>query len=317
MRNETTRLPVRPRAGRAVTASTVDRVRTRRAPRAAWSILWVVPALVVYALFTLWPVMHSFGLSFFDWNGLSDPEFTGFENYVEVMSDDTLRDSLWHAAVLVVFFSFLPVAIGLVTVALLTGARLRGMAFYRSVLFLPQIVPLVAVGITWRWMYSDQGAVNELLRVIGLDALTRTWLGEPEFGLIAVGLIGTWIMTGLCMMLFLAGVGHIDTALYEAVKLDGAGPIRAFFSITIPQLRNEITVALTITIVAALASFDIVYVTTNGGPVDRTNVPGLLIYRLAFSRGEIGLASALAVLLGALILVAVFLLNRLLRTDDE
>lgn len=305
MRSDRAGLPVRPRAGRGAS-------RGR-----AWGLLWLLPALVVYAAFTLWPVAHSFGLSFFDWNGLGVPEFTGIDNYLEVLDDDTLRDSLWHAAVLVVFFSFLPVAIGLVTVALLTGARLRGMTIYRSVLFIPQIVPLVAVGITWRWMYSDKGAVNETLRALGLDSLARAWLGEPAFGLVAVGLIGTWIMTGLCMMLFLAGVGHIDVSLYEAVRLDGAGPVRAFVAITIPQLRNEITVALTITIVAALASFDIVYVTTNGGPVDRTNVPGLLIYRLAFSRGEIGLASALAVMLGLLILVIVLVLNRALKTEDE
>ena len=278
---------------------------------------WVLPALVVYTLFTLWPVAHSFGLSFFDWNGLGAPEFSGLDNYVEVLSDPTLRSSLWHAMVLVVFFSFVPVTVGLITVALMTGARLRGMAAYRAVLFIPQIVPLVAVGITWRWMYSDDGAVNEALRAIGLGALTRAWLGEPALGLVAVGLIGTWIMTGLCMMLFFAGAGHIDAALYEAARLDGAGPVRTFLAITVPQLRREITVALTITIVAALASFDIVYVTTNGGPVDRTNVPGLLIYRLAFSYGEIGVACALAVLLGGLIFAVVLLLNRFLRTEEE
>lgn len=190
------------------------------------------------------------------------------------------------------------------------------MAAYRAVYFLPQIVPLVAVGITWRWMYGDQGAVNQVLRLVGLGDLTRAWLGDFAFALPAVGLVGTWAMAGLCMMLFFSGTGKIDPSLYEAVRLDGAGPVREFFTITLPHLTGEIAVALTVTMVAALASFDIVYVMTNGGPANRTTVPGLLVYRLAFSHGEVGLAAALAVTLSVIILVVVLLINRLSRSED-
>jgi ABC-type sugar transport system permease subunit len=174
-------------------------------------------------------------------------------------------------------------------------------------------VPMVAVGITWRWLYANDGVVNQVLRLLGLDGVTRAWLGDFTWALPAVGLVGTWALSGLCMMLFLSGAQKIDPALYEAARLDGAGAVREFFAITLPELRGEIAVALTVTIIAALASFDVVYVTTNGAPGGTTNVPGLLVYRLAFNDGRVGVATALAVSLTALIVVIVVGVNRIAR----
>lgn len=199
--------------------------------------------------------------------------------------------------------------------ALLSRHRRPGMGVYRFLFMLPLVVPLVAVGVTWRWLYGDDGLVNETLRAIGLDGVTRAWLGDFDTALIAVGLVGTWVLSGLCMMLFLSGVQKVDPSLYEAARLDGAGPVREFVSVTLPQLRGELAIALTVTMVAALASFDIVYVTTNGGPGEQTTVPGLLVYRLAFSDGDVGLASALGVVLSCLILGLVYVVNRLSRSE--
>ncbi|MFJ6819676.1 carbohydrate ABC transporter permease [Streptomyces niveus] len=277
--------------------------------------LYVLPALAVYVVFAVLPALHTAYLSLFDWDGVTLGSWVGLDNYREVFRNPVLLRSLVNALALVVFFSFVPILTGLLTTALLSRYRRPGMGVYRLLFMLPQIVPLVAVGVTWRWLYGDDGLVNEALRAVGLDGITRAWLGDFDTALIAVGLVGTWVLSGLCTMLFLSGVHKVDPSLYEAARLDGAGPVREFVSVTLPQLRGELAIALTVTMVAALASFDIVYVTTNGGPGEQTTVPGLLVYRLAFSDGDVGLASALGVVLSCLILGLVYVVNRLSRPE--
>ncbi|MFE4607413.1 carbohydrate ABC transporter permease [Streptomyces niveus] len=277
--------------------------------------LYVLPALAVYVVFAVLPALHTAYLSLFDWDGVTLGSWVGLDNYREVFRNPVLLRSLVNALALVVFFSFVPILTGLLTTALLSRYRRPGMGVYRLLFMLPQIVPLVAVGVTWRWLYGDDGLLNEALRAVGLDGITRAWLGDFGTALIAVGLVGTWVLSGLCTMLFLSGVHKVDPTLYEAARLDGAGPVREFVSVTLPQLRGELAIALTVTMVAALASFDIVYVTTNGGPGEQTTVPGLLVYRLAFSDGDVGLASALGVVLSCLILGLVYVVNRLSRSE--
>ncbi|MER6945905.1 sugar ABC transporter permease [Nonomuraea sp. NPDC000554] len=267
--------------------------------------LYVLPALAVYLGFALWPALNTLRLSFLNWDGILPATWAGLGNYTKIFQDPALYEAILHSLVLIVFFSFIPIAAGLLMTALLMGKVRGGMTFFRIVFFLPQVLPLVAVGITWRWLYSESGVVNQLLDVVGLGTLTRAWLGDYGLALIALGLIGTWIMSGLCMMLFLAGAQKIDPSLYEAATLDGAGSYRQFRHVTLPGVRKEITIAGVITTIAALASFDLVFVTTNGGPAGQTNVPALLVYRLAFNEGDIGGASALAVVLTVLVVAVV------------
>ncbi|GAB3883294.1 hypothetical protein GCM10027612_15170 [Microbispora bryophytorum subsp. camponoti] len=170
-------------------------------------------------------------------------------------------------------------------------------------LFLPQVIPLVAAGIAWSWLLSSTGLVNQLLGYVGLDGVARAWLGDFSTALPAVGVIGAWVLLGLCTILLLSGMSKIDPALYEAARMDGANSLREFISITVPSLRQEIGVCVTLTVIAALASFDIVYVSTQGGPGNATMVPGLEIYYLAFSERQVGMASALAVVLMLLVIL--------------
>ncbi|WP_017588924.1 carbohydrate ABC transporter permease [Nocardiopsis ganjiahuensis] len=275
--------------------------------------LYLLPALAVYGGFAIYPALSTLYFSFLDWDGVQLPAWAGLENYTRVVSDPLLAGAIGNGLVLIVFFSLLPIAVGLLMTGLLTGRPRRGMTFYRTVFFLPQVLPLVAVGTTWRWLYSGDGAVNEFLGAVGLGGLTRTWLGDYDFALVALGLIGTWCMSGLCMVLFMSGAQKIDPALHEAAALDGAGRLRRFLSVTLPGLRREISIAGVITTIAALASFDLVFVTTNGGPAGQTNVPALLVYRLAFNEGDIGAASALAVVLTLLVIALVSLIRLLAR----
>ncbi|SIO91055.1 carbohydrate ABC transporter permease [Nocardiopsis sp. JB363] len=277
----------------------------------AW--LYLLPALTVYAGFAIYSAGSTVWFSFLDWDGVQPPTWAGLANYTRVLTEPLLAEAILNGLILIVFFSLIPIAIGLLLTGLLLGRVRTGMTFFRTVFFLPQVLPLVAVGITWRWLYSDAGMVNQALEAVGLGAITRAWLGDYHFALIALGLIGTWCMSGLCMVLFMSGAQRIDPSLNEAAAIDGAGPLRRFRYVTLPGLRREVGIAAVITTIAALASFDLVFVTTNGGPAGQTNVPALLVYRLAFNEGTIGGAAALAVVLTLIVIVLVSAIRLLTR----
>jgi raffinose/stachyose/melibiose transport system permease protein len=161
-------------------------------------------------------------------------------------------------------------------------------------------------------MYSPaSGPVNQFFGLIQLDSVKRAWLGDFTWALPAVGLIGTWVMFGLCLVLFLSGVQKIDRSLYEAARIDGAGAVREFFAVTLPGLRNELAVALTLTTIAALRNFDLIYITTQGGPGNSTSVPSFEVYHRAFESGQIGSAAAIGITLTLIIFVITFGITRI------
>jgi len=268
----------------------------------------------MYAVFVLRPLALTVQYSFYDWNGIGASTWVGPANYTRLFTEPELFATIVHAFELILFFSLVPVVLGLFVAATIRGiARSRLALVARTVLFLPQVIPLVAAGIMWSWLLSSTGLANELLSAVGLGGATRAWLGDFDTALPAVGVIGAWVLVGLCTLLLLAGMSKIDSALYESARLDGAGPVREFFAITLPSLRQEIGVCVTVTVIAALASFDIVYISTQGGPGNSTMVPGLEIFYLAFSEREVGRASALAVVLVLLVLACVLPVQRLTR----
>ena len=279
--------------------------------------LYLAPALALYTAFVALPWLHTMWLSLFTWDGVTAGTWAGLDNYAKVLTDPALRSSILHALGFIGFYSLLPIALGLVLAAVIGGRSGRRYPVSRTILFLPQVVPLVAVGVTWKWMYAPDGIVNQALRAVGLGSVTHAWLGDFTWAYLAVGLVGTWVMLGLCLIVFQAGIQNIDPSLYEAARIDGAGPVDEFFAVTLPGLRAEIGVALTITVIAALAGFDVVYVTTGGGPGDATMVPGVLIYRLAFTSGEVGAACALAVVLSVLIALIVLVIGRVTREKQS
>lgn len=299
----------------------LDRRRTawfqavRRRHVVGW--LFVLPALLFYAAFVLQPLALTIQYSFYRWDGVGPATWVGLRNYATVLSEPKLVETLFNAFRLVVFFSLIPVGLGLVTASVIQRvARGRLGTVSRTVLFLPQVIPLVAAGIIWGRLLSLPGLVNQGLAAIGLEDVTRAWLGDFDTALPAVGVIGIWVLLGFCTVLLLTGMTKIDTALFESARLDGAGWWPEFRAITVPSLRHEIAVCLTVTIIAALAAFDIVYVATGGGPGNATAVPGIQIYILAFLERQVGLASALAVVLVILVLLVILPLQRLSRGDD-
>ncbi|MES4904056.1 MULTISPECIES: sugar ABC transporter permease [unclassified Streptomyces] len=288
------------------------RRRSPGEPRAI-GYLYILPALVLYAAFLLYPFGQSVWLSFVHWDGLTVATPAGLDNYRDLFTDPALRAPFAHALLLLVFYSALPVAIGLLLAAAMSRARVRGMTFFRTVLFLPQVLALIVVGVAWRSILAPDGLLNDTLRAVGLGSLARPWLGDYDWALPAVGIVGTWVGTGLCMVLFLAGAQRIPRELYEAARMDGAGPVREFFSVTLPGLRPQIAVALTLTIVAGLRNFDLIYITTSGGPGNSTSVPAYEVYHRAFETNQVGSAAAVGVALTVLIFVLTVTVSRLVE----
>lgn len=286
----------------------------RRQTIVGW--FFVMPALLFYAVFVLQPLVLTVQYSLYRWDGVGPATWVGLANYASVLSEPKLLETLFNAFRLVLFFSLIPVALGLVTASVIHRvATGRLGAVSRTVLFLPQVIPLVAAGIMWGRLLSLPGLINQGFSAIGLEDITRAWLGDFDTALPAVGIIGIWVLLGFCTVLLLTGMTKIDAALYESARLDGAGWFPEFRAITVPSLRYEIGVCLTVTIIAALAAFDIVYVSTGGGPGNATAVPGIQIYILAFLERQVGLASALAVVLVILVLLVILPIQRLSRED--
>ena len=290
------------------------RVRAPGEPRRV-AYLYLAPAFVFYLLFAFGPLVYTTWLSFFDWDGLTVGTWTGIDNYRRVFEDEQIRESFVHSFELIVFYAILPVLLGLVLASVIAHGRVRGTTFFRAVLFLPQTIATVVVAIAWVWVYGQRGPINETLRLVGLGGIARSWLGDFQFALPALGLVGTWVMFGLCMVLFLAGIQKIPHTLYEAARVDGAGRVREFFAVTLPGLRGELAVALTLTTIMALRTFDLIYVATAGGPGSATTVPAVLVYQNAFSNGRVGLAAAVAVVLTVIIFAVAFAITRIVDRD--
>jgi raffinose/stachyose/melibiose transport system permease protein len=286
---------------------------TGRAPGEPRNVAWlyILPGLTFFVLFTFFPLLHAGWLSLYDWDGITVGKFVGFDNYTKALSDPDVRVSYQHAFQLILWYAVLPVILGLILTGVMTRHLVRGFTFFRTVLFLPQMIAGVVIAQAFVWFYAAEGPFNRLLMLFVPDSWARGWLGEFGWALRAVGSIGTWVTFGLCMVLFVSGVQKIPTTLYDAARVDGAGSVREFFVVTLPGLRYELVVAFVLTTINALRSFDIVYNATNGGPGNETYVPALLMYLNAFKYNEVGYACAIAVILALVIFVLATAVNLL------
>jgi raffinose/stachyose/melibiose transport system permease protein len=284
---------------------------TGRAPGEPRNVAWlyILPGLLFFVLFTFAPLLHAAWLSLYQWDGITVGRFVGLDNYSKALGDENVRVAYEHAFQLVIWYSVLPVIFGLALTGVMTRHLVRGFTFFRTVLFLPQMIAGVVIAQAFVWFYAENGPFNRLLILVFPDSWARGWLGEFSWALRAIGSIGTWVTFGLCMVLFVSGVQKIPTTLYDAARVDGAGAVREFFVVTLPGLRYELVVAFVLTTINALRSFDIVYNATAGGPGSETYVPALVMYLNAFLYNEVGYACAIAVILAVVIFVLATAVN--------
>jgi raffinose/stachyose/melibiose transport system permease protein len=284
--------------------------------RALWGYLFLLPAVALMAVLLVEPFVKAVQYSLETWDGIGPSYYVGFFNYRQIIEDPVERGSLVHLGVLLCFYSLIPTAAGLVAASLMRRTKMRGMGAFRFIFFLPQVLVTVVVAIVWTWLLAPSGGatVNGILHAVGLGPQIGTpWLGNFNTALVTVGLIAVWLDFGLCFVLFLAGIQRISPDLYAAARMDGAGMVSEFAKITVPLLRREIGAALTISVVAALQSFTLIFQATNGGPGYATMVPGLLVYRDGFQLGQVGTASALGIAMALVIFVLTFGLRALVE----
>jgi raffinose/stachyose/melibiose transport system permease protein len=271
--------------------------------RLPWAFL--APALVIYSVVVVYPMVYSAYLSLFRWDGISPTKvFVGLDNYVILLTqNDVFWIALKNNAIWLVCALLLPTSIGL-GLAILLNSKFQGSHIFRSVFYFPAVLSLAVVGLIWTWIYHpDLGLLNQMLGALGLKGLQRNWLSDPQIALYPVIIAATWNAVGLPMLLYLAGLQTIPEELHEAAKVEGAGPIQRFFYITFPLLRETTLVVLAITAINALKAYDIIYAMTNGGPANRTQLLSTWMYFLTYNYNQVGLGTAIAVVLFSLTLI--------------
>lgn len=291
------------------------RRRSRRDAAGALPYLLILPGFAFYALFVIVPIVETARLSLYEWDGLLPKVWVGLDNFAHVLSDSTVRGSFRVSLVFVLFSCVLPVALALLLVGLIARTRIRGLSFFRFVYFLPYTIALAVVAIAWRWVYALDGSLNEIIgAVLGEDA-KLAFLGEFSWALPALGVVGLWASFGFVLVMLLSGAQHIPRELYDAARVDGAGPVREFFAVTLPGVRHELRVALVMTLIMALRVFDLPLMATQGGPGYQTTTPSLLMYRDVFVNGQIGRGAAIAVLLTVVTFIGIGVVNRAVRPE--
>jgi len=240
--------------------------------------------------------MRLFILSFLDWDGISKhPKWIWLENYKSVFQSQDFWLALGHNLLWVLSGS-IPIILGFALAVFLYQGKPRGRNVYRLLVFLPYTLATVVIGLMWRWIYqSHAGQLNTLLRLVGLELLTHAWLGDPKTALISLMMAGAWGGYGFCMVLFLSGLSNISTVQYDACRIDGANAWQQFIHVTLPGLANTLNVVIVIIFIYTMRSFDFVYVTTGGGPLNSTQVLPTIIYRETFKYFHVGYGSALSV----------------------
>ncbi|MCK5242168.1 sugar ABC transporter permease [bacterium] len=285
-----------------------------------WGVyFFVLPALVIFLIFGLYPFIETFKISFFEWDGIArNPTFVGFYNYIDIFTKNKVWwSSVWHAVFIAVFALTIQNSVALF-LAVLIYRDIRAKRFYRVVFYIPPVLSLIVVGLIWRFIYNNEyGILNHWLNMVGLENLARPWLADPKTALICIAVVQSWQGLGNAFLLFYAGLQVIPEELFEAAHVDGANAWRRFIHITVPSLIPVSTLVTILTLLGTMQTFPLVISMTNGGPGFHTEVPVTRIYKMAFESYHFGYATAEAVVLGVMLLILSLIQLRISRKMDS
>ena len=290
----------------------------RRGPKqreALWGTLLAAPATLHTLLWVGIPIVVAIALSFTSYDVITSARFTGLANYATILSDTLFWRSILHNVIIAGIG--IPVSMFLALVfAVLLNRAMPAQGLFRVMIFLPHITATVAVAMIWLWIYSpsDSGLMNTVLGVIGIGPLP--FLTDPDLALPAVILVTIWQGIGLKMLIYLAALQGINLEMYEAADIDGANFVQKFFRLTIPMLRPATFFILVTSIIANFQTFDLIYILTEGGPANATNVVTYRIYQTAFQEFRFGLASAQSIILLLMLIVLAFFSRRIVGGTD-
>lgn len=267
-----------------------------RRSRAGFALAFLSPALALYALFVLWPLVQSVQLSFFQWRGVSvRRKFVGFDNFRDAFKDSIVGQSWLHAALLVVVAGAATIALAILVAHLVEGRSLVSQ-IARRVMLIPHVISLVTVGLIWSFLLNPTfGLLNATLKAVNLGGWVQPWLAKPQPAFAALAAAFVWYAVGFFILLFTAGMRQIPDEIREASSLDGASGWRAFSRITWPLLWSVKRIAVTYVVIWILNLFSLVELLTDGGPDRATELPLTYLYEQMIGNGKFGYASALAV----------------------
>ncbi|GAL27862.1 carbohydrate ABC transporter permease [Vibrio variabilis] len=280
-------------------------------------LYFIVPALIIYVLFSIYPLFKGVSLSFTEYAGVGTGTWVGLDNYHEIFTDHryikVLKNTMIYAIVVVVFQN----GIGLVFAAVLNSLpQVRNLL--RTALLVPSMLSLVIAGYVWQYLYAPMGGgLNELLASLGLSSLQQVWLGDSKIALFSVAAVHVWMFVGYSTAIFLAGYAGISSEIKDAARVDGVSPIKSFFHIDIPLLAPAITVNVTLATIGTLKSFEFPYIMTLGGPDYATMTLGLRIFTLIFQDFKYGMAAALSVVMIVLVALITMVQNSYLRSRED
>jgi raffinose/stachyose/melibiose transport system permease protein len=304
---------MRDQALKASTATRTEAIRSRRTLRrlggreVSW--LFLLPALAMYTFVVLYPSAAGAYYAFTDWNGLDRTQsWVGLDNFRELLHDDQAITALKNSVLLAIAITFIQNGFGLL-LALGVNANIKSRNLLRTLFFAPAVLTPIVVSYLWKYIYSPRGALNALLESVGLDSLTRGWLGDSDLALWAVAAVVIWQYAGYSMVIFLAGLQNVPQELYEAAEIDGAGAFWKFLHVTFPMIAPATTVNLVLSTIGGLRLFDHVFALTEGGPGHATETLSTMIYDQGFNFGYYGYSTAVALVLT--LIVSAFVLLQL------
>lgn len=276
-----------------------------------WFLTWFIgPALIIYTIYVVYPIIATFYYSLFEWSGVqSDKSFIGFDNYKELIADSVFFKTIINNFLLVVASIFTQIPLGLI-MALILFAPIRGIRLCKTVFFLPLLMSTVALGILWTFIYDPTiGTINHLLDVIGLSQWQHGWLGETDTAFLAVIAVICWQFAPFYMILLRAAMVGISEEIYDSAKMDGCNNWQKFWGITLPLIKPTLVTASVLSVIGSLKYFDLIYVMTEGGPFNSTELMATYMYKQAFSKFNMGYASTISFTMFAIsFVVALFIL---------
>jgi multiple sugar transport system permease protein len=276
--------------------------------------MFVAPNLAAVAVFMLFPLGFSLYMSFQNWDLFTPPKFVGLANFRNLFTGDPLFIIALRNSVVYTVGTIVPTVLISLAVAGVLNRKVKGIGVFRTIVFLPLAVSSVVMAVVWQFVFNtDNGLLNIVLGWIGLGPVP--WLVDPKWAMVSLCMVSVWRSVPFATVILLAAMQGVPDSLYEAARLDGAGELRQFVSITVPLVRGALSFVVVISIIHAFQAFDLVYVLTgrNGGPETATYVLGIMLFQHAFAFLEFGYASALAWVMFAILLVLTVVQLRLTR----
>lgn len=281
-------------------------------------LLMLAPTMIFLAIFMYYPAYRAIQLSLYQWNGFTDPQFIGLDNYRTLWNDKLLRESVVRL-LLLSGASILQLALPLFAAEMIFHLRSTTSQYWYRVLFvIPVVVPMVTSILIWRYIFDPSvGMANKLLDSIGLDFLSNQWLGHQDTALITLMLIGFPWVSAFNLLIFTAGLQSIPTEILDSAELDGARGLKRFFTIDFPLIMGQVKLLVILTIIGSLQQFAFVLILTNGGPGTSTMVPGLVLYQSAFQYARFGYATAIGTVIFVVIMILTWINLKYIKSDTE